>query len=177
MFTQPSSTYAGTHHSVTDAFNSPGPINGDIPIMIGGQGEKKTFRLAAQYAQELNTTALFVDLPRKLDALQGHLDDLGRAREDITVSVLGTLVLAPTHDAALAKLRARSSPPAAGTSMRCCADEAASQQVLGRFVWGDADEVGGPGPGADRARSRRARVQPRSATPTTPTPWPSPARC
>ena len=86
--------------------------------MIGGQGEKKTFRLAAQYAHELNTTALFADLPRKLDALQGHLDDLGRAREDITVSVLGTLVLAPTHDAAQAKLRG-SSPPAAATSTRC----------------------------------------------------------
>jgi F420-dependent oxidoreductase-like protein len=140
MFTQETSTYAGTHHSVAGAFNSPGPINGDIPIMIGGQGEKKTFRLAAQYAQELNTTALFADLPRKLDALQGHLDDLGRAREDITVSVLGSLVLAPTHDAAEAKLR--SLVAARGVDLDALrADESAGRQVLGRFVWGDADEV------------------------------------
>ena len=77
-----------------------------IPILIGGQGEKRTFRIAAQYADELNTTAAFADLPRKLDALQGHLDDLGRPRSDITVTPLGTLVLAETHDAALAKLKA-----------------------------------------------------------------------
>ena len=105
MFTQQTTTYAGTHHSVTGAFNCPAPINGEIPIMIGGQGEKKTFRLAAQYAHELNTTATFADLPRKLEALQGHLDDLGRERSDITVTPLGTLVVAPTHDEAEAKLR------------------------------------------------------------------------
>ena len=92
--------YAGTHHSVTDAWNSPAPINGRIPILIGGQGERKTFRLAAQYADELNINAAFVDLPRKLEALQGHLDDLGRERSSITVTPLGTMAVAETHDAA-----------------------------------------------------------------------------
>ena len=104
MFTQPTTTYAGTHHSVNGAFNSPAPVNGEIPIMIGGQGEKKTFRLAAEYAHELNTTSSFADLPRKLDALQGHLDAVGRDRTDITVTPLATLVVAPTHDEAEAKL-------------------------------------------------------------------------
>ena len=50
MFTQEPATYEGTHHSVTDAFNNPKPIRGDIPIMIGGSGEKKTLRMVAQYA-------------------------------------------------------------------------------------------------------------------------------
>ncbi len=141
MFTQQTTTYEGTHHTVKGAFNSPGPVGERIPILIGGQGEKRTFRIAAQYADELNTTAAFADLPRKLEALQGHLDDLGRPRSDITVTPLGTLVLAETHDAALAKLKAMIA--ARGIDADAfLADEASASALLGRIVWGDPDEVG-----------------------------------
>jgi len=105
MFTQEATTYRGTHHSVTDACNTPAPINGEIPIMVGRQGERTTFRLAAQYFHELNTTAAFADLPPNLEVLQGHLDDLGRDRADITVAPLATLVVAPTHEEAEAELQ------------------------------------------------------------------------
>ncbi len=142
MFTQQSTTYAGTHHSVRDAFNSPPPVHGRIPILIGGQGERRTFRLAAQYADELNTTAAFADLPRKLEALQGHLDDLGRARTDINVTPLGTLVLAETHDAAEAKLRGLFAARGMDADA-VLADEAAAAMVMGRMLWGDPDEVAG----------------------------------
>ncbi len=141
MFTQHSTTYEGTHHAVKGAFNSPGPVGERIPILIGGQGEKRTFRIAAEYADELNTTAAFADLPRKLEALQGHLDDLGRARSDITVTPLGTLVLAETHDAALSKLKGMIA--ARGFDADAfLADEASASALLGRIVWGDPDEVG-----------------------------------
>jgi F420-dependent oxidoreductase-like protein len=140
MFTQPATTYAGTHHSVKDAFNSPAPVADRIPILIGGQGERRTFRLAAQYADELNTTASFAELPRKLDALQSHLDDLGRDRRDINVTPLGTLVLAESHDAARAKL-GRFLGARGVDADTLLADEAASAQLLGRVVWGDPDEV------------------------------------
>jgi len=140
MFTQPATTYTGTHFSVSSAFNSPAPINGEIPIMIGGQGERKTFRLAAEYAHELNTTSTFDDLPRKLDALQGHLDALGRDRRDITVTPLGTMIVAPTHDAAHAKLAALTA--SRGVELDAVlADPGLSAMVLGRMVWGDQDEV------------------------------------
>lgn len=140
MFTQATTTYRGTHFSVDNALNSPAPVHGEIPIMIGGQGEKKTFRLAAQYAHELNTIAQFADLPRKLEALQGHLDDLGRDRADITVTPLGSLVVAPTHDEARAKL-ARLAARRGLDLDTVLADEQATEAVFGRFVWGDPDEV------------------------------------
>ena len=160
---------------VTDAFNSPAPINGDIPIMIGGQGEKKTFRLAAQYAQELNTTALFDDLPRKLDALQGHLDDLGRARRTSPSRRSARSSLAPTHDGALGKMRAPARRPR--RRRRRAAGRRAGEQAAARPL-----RVGRPGrgrragAGADRRSGSTASSSTSSPTPTTPTPSPSPAR-
>lgn len=142
MFTQERTTYSGRHYSVTEAVNSPAPIHGEIPIMIGGQGERKTFRLAARYAHELNTIAPFADLPRKLEALQGHLDELGRDRSDITVGPLGTLVVDDTHDAARAKLAAFLR--AQGVDLdEVLADRDLEAAVLGRIVWGDIDEAVG----------------------------------
>ncbi|MEO5964675.1 MAG: LLM class flavin-dependent oxidoreductase [Candidatus Limnocylindrales bacterium] len=48
-------TYAGAQASVTDAINVPRGI-GDprIPILVGGNGPNRTWRLAARYADELN---------------------------------------------------------------------------------------------------------------------------
>ncbi|MEZ5377920.1 MAG: TIGR03560 family F420-dependent LLM class oxidoreductase [Acidimicrobiales bacterium] len=139
MFRQPSTTYEGTHHSVKDAYNSPAPINGDIGILIGGQGERKTFRLAAQYANELNMTANFDDVPRKLEALQGHLDDLGRDRSDISVTPLGFLALAETHDAAVEMLSGRLR--FMGVDPAILDDRPAAEKLLGRVIYGDPDEV------------------------------------
>jgi len=140
MFTQEATTYRGTHHSVTDACNTPAPINGEIPIMVGRQGERTTFRLAAQYAHELNTTAAFGDLPPKLEALQGHLDDLGRDRADITVAPLAMLVVAPTHEEAEAKLQGLFA--SRGTDLHTVlGDPALSATATARMVWGDPDAV------------------------------------
>lgn len=139
MFTQHATTFAGTHYEVKGAFNSPAPI-GKIPILVGGQGERKTFRIAAEYADELNMTAVLPDFPRKLDALQGHLDAIGRDRGDITVTALASLVLAETHDDALAKLKALIASRGVDADA-LLADEAASREILNRIVWGGPDEV------------------------------------
>jgi F420-dependent oxidoreductase-like protein len=46
-------SYSGKHHSVTNAPGLPKPA-GNLPIIIGGGGAKKTPRLAATYAAEFN---------------------------------------------------------------------------------------------------------------------------
>ena len=83
MFTQESSTVEGTHHRVADVMNNPSPIRGDIPIMIGGSGEKKTLRMVAQYADASNFFGDPERLRHLVGVLEGHCERLGpRPRGD-----------------------------------------------------------------------------------------------
>jgi F420-dependent oxidoreductase-like protein len=48
-------TFNGKYASVTDAINIPKPLQTPrVPIMVGGNGQNVTWRLAARYADELN---------------------------------------------------------------------------------------------------------------------------
>ena len=124
----------GKHYQVVDAVNSPPPIS-DIPVMIGGSGEKKTLRMVAQYADESNLVGIGPDgVPRKLDALQAHCDRLGRDRSEITVTMLAMCNVAPTMEQADADLRAMAA--AKGWN-----DEAV-ELAKSFFISGDPDTVG-----------------------------------
>src|SRR5262249_4966984 len=106
MFTQDVATYQGKHSHVEGAFNNPKPIRGDIPILIGGSGERKTLRFVASYADGSN---LFGDIPRVkhlLGVLEGHCEDVGRDPAEITKTRMGRLYIARTHEEAEKKLEA-----------------------------------------------------------------------
>jgi alkanesulfonate monooxygenase SsuD/methylene tetrahydromethanopterin reductase-like flavin-dependent oxidoreductase (luciferase family) len=106
MFTEDQPTVIGTHHRVESILNRPRPIRGDIPIMVGGSGERKTLRLVAQYADASN---VFGDIERArhlVGVLEGHCQAVGRDPAEITKTKLGTLAIAPTHEGAQAKLAA-----------------------------------------------------------------------
>ena len=92
-------TLDGKWYTVRDAINSPAPI-GHIPLMIGGGGERKTLRMAAQYADESNIICAIDEIPRKLAALDEHCARLGRDRSEITVSYQTSACIAPTNDEA-----------------------------------------------------------------------------
>lgn len=92
-------TLHGKHYQVTEAINSPAPVS-RIPIMIGGNGEKKTLRMVAQYADEANLTCLPHEVPRKLEALDEHCAALGRNRSEISVTKLVMMVIGNTHEEA-----------------------------------------------------------------------------
>ena len=77
MFTQSQAHFTGEHFRVDGAYNNPKPIRGDIPILIGGSGERKTLRLVAKYGDGCN---LFGRrrAPALLGVLEAHCDDVGR---------------------------------------------------------------------------------------------------
>jgi F420-dependent oxidoreductase-like protein len=99
-------SFDGRFYRAKEAINSPHPIqeNG-VPILIGGNGEKRTLRLVARYADESNLTCAPSEIPRKLEALERHCAEFGRDRSEIRVTWLGSVVLERKREEAQ-KLRA-----------------------------------------------------------------------
>jgi F420-dependent oxidoreductase-like protein len=104
MFTQERASFEGQHFRVDGALNNPKPLRGDIPIVIGGSGERKTLRLVARYADGCNVFGDPAQAKHLMDVLAGHCQDVGRDPAEITKTRLGVLAIAPTHEAAMAKV-------------------------------------------------------------------------
>jgi F420-dependent oxidoreductase-like protein len=140
MFRGERPTFEGKHYRVKDVINSPAPITpGGPPIMIGGQGEKKTLRLMAEHAEMANFTSGFDELPHKLEVLAAHCADVGRDINTINKTPLASLFLGRTHEDAMAKVDQR----LAGLGMTWdTLDEGFKRQLSARFLMGDPDEVG-----------------------------------
>jgi F420-dependent oxidoreductase-like protein len=104
MLTQERASFEGEHFQVRGAYNNPRPLRGDIPILIGGSGERKTLRLVARYGDGCN---LFGDPQRVrhlLGVLERHCEDVGRDPAEITKTGMGVVCAGPTMEAARAKV-------------------------------------------------------------------------
>src|SRR4051812_46812892 len=106
MFTEQQATVEGRHHSAAGAYNNPKPLRGDIPILVGGSGERKTLRMVAQYADGCN---LFGDPTRArhlLDVLERHCETAGRDPAEITKTSMMSLAIAEDEAGARSKVDA-----------------------------------------------------------------------
>jgi F420-dependent oxidoreductase-like protein len=104
MFTQEKTHFEGKHYRVEGALNNPQPVRGDIPILIGGSGERKTLRLVAQYADACNLFGDVEQVRHLVGVLERHCEDVGRDPAEITKTKLGTIVIGRTHEEAERKL-------------------------------------------------------------------------
>jgi alkanesulfonate monooxygenase SsuD/methylene tetrahydromethanopterin reductase-like flavin-dependent oxidoreductase (luciferase family) len=85
-------TFSGKWYQTNDAINEP-RYRDHIPVMLGGSGEKKTFRMAAQYADHLNIIAGMSELPGKVRALHDRCAEVDRDPATLETSTLLTVVL------------------------------------------------------------------------------------
>jgi probable F420-dependent oxidoreductase len=69
---------------------NPPPVNGKIPILIGGGGEKKTLRMVAQYADMWNLVGKPGEFKQKNDVLDNWCQKLGRNPNEVERTVLIT---------------------------------------------------------------------------------------
>ncbi len=82
-------TYEGPHAFVRDAINEPpGLQEPRVPIMVGGNGPERTWRLAARYADELNIDAMYPDdLREAMPVIRSRCEEIGRDPSSLAVSV------------------------------------------------------------------------------------------
>jgi F420-dependent oxidoreductase-like protein len=82
-------TYEGSHAHVREAIHEPkGLQQPRIPILIGGNGPNRTWRLAARFADELNLDALSPqDVEAALPVIRDRCREIGRDPETLGVSV------------------------------------------------------------------------------------------
>lgn len=98
MWSGDAGAFRGRHYQLAETLCVPRPLQRPHPpILIGGQGERKTLRLVARYADACNLFA-FVGrdvLRQKLDVLRRHCDAEGRDFASIHRTALGSANLAP----------------------------------------------------------------------------------
>ncbi len=80
--------FVGEHFTLTNARNEPRPIQAKLPIWVGGGGEKRTLRIAAQYADGWNVPFVAPEQFRaKRQVLHDHCESVGRDVADIRCAI------------------------------------------------------------------------------------------
>jgi F420-dependent oxidoreductase-like protein len=81
-------SFDGGFYAVRDAYNSPGPVAGSIPVLVAGGGERRTLDLVARYADACNVFGGEVAAVRhKFSVLAEHCARVGRDPSTITRTV------------------------------------------------------------------------------------------
>ncbi len=91
-------TFNGKHYTITDAPNQPAPVQSPLPLLVGGGGEKRTLRIAAQYAQEWNVWGTPELCAQKASVLEQHCEALGRDPSTIAHSTQGLVYLSEDEE-------------------------------------------------------------------------------
>lgn len=93
LWTEPEVTFDGRFHRVTGAICEPRPNPKPI-LMVGGGGEKRTLRIAAQYADWWNVDYIGPEqFAHKLSRLNEHCSAIGRDPDSIVPTYFGMVSL------------------------------------------------------------------------------------
>lgn len=132
LFGGPQATVAGTHYTVREAPNSPRPVAGSIPILVGGGGERRTLDIAARYADACNVMGDAATARHKFDVLERHCQRIGRDPAQITKTVF----VRPPADLADfgVQLKHLADAGADGAILLWGTDEPANIPALGRIL-------------------------------------------
>ncbi len=88
LFEEPVTHFKGEYYDMQGTVCAPKPVNGTMPIWIGGRGPKRTPRMAAQYADGFNMPYVSPqELKDRLDRVDAACEKIGRDPATITRSV------------------------------------------------------------------------------------------
>ena len=116
MFTEERPSFEGRHYRIEQALNRPRPIQaGGPPILIGGMGERRTLRFAAEFADFTHWFPASVEeLQHKVEVLAEHCAAVGRDPSTIT-RTMGSPVIPVAHESEAAALLEKIPPERRGS--------------------------------------------------------------
>ena len=87
LMTQEETSYNGKYYSTDNAYNQPPPVQiGGVPLMIAGEGEKRTLKTCAKYG-DMSNYAIWRgtagDFKRKTEVLETHCHHIDRDPNEI----------------------------------------------------------------------------------------------
>jgi len=97
-------TFAGKHYTITDAICEPKPVQGRLPLMIGGGGEQVTLRVTARYADIWHGFGGPEVTGKKIEILRRHCEEVGRAFAEILPTTGGGAIVRDTEERVRARL-------------------------------------------------------------------------
>jgi F420-dependent oxidoreductase-like protein len=107
--------FEGRTITVAEAVCYPRPLQEHVPIVVGGSGERRTLRLAAELADGTNLFGDADTVRRKVGVLRAHCDAVGRDADEVAVTHLSTALAGRDRaelDALVDRLRGGASPDA-----------------------------------------------------------------
>jgi F420-dependent oxidoreductase-like protein len=105
LWTQEEATFEGTYYQVHGAINQPkGVQRPHIPLLIGGNGEKKTLKLVARYGDAWHVFGDAATLAHKFELLKQYCEEIGRDYASIRRAAVAVCVIADTDEQAQAKV-------------------------------------------------------------------------
>ncbi len=131
-------TFEGKRYRVENAMNEP-RLRDDLPILLGGSGEKKTFGLAARFADHLNIICNASELPRKIDALRERCAEAGRNPQTLETSYLCFVMM--DEDGDLVRKQQRDYLGRMGIDLSALSESERAQSPADRQFVGTPDDV------------------------------------
>lgn len=101
MWSDEDGPFEGNHYRLSETVCAPQPLH-PVPLMVGGNGERKTLRLVAAYGDACNLVVGGDAGPalvrHKLDVLRQHCEELGTDYDRIRRTILWPRPLDPARD-------------------------------------------------------------------------------
>ncbi len=129
-----SKSFDGKTLSIPEAMAYPRPVQDPVPILVGGGGERRTLRLAAQHAQACNVVGTDPDVvAHKISVVRNHCADLGRDPASLTVTTLNPILHATTGRELAAKIEAMRPANRPAEAFAAAANAATTDEHENRF--------------------------------------------
>ena len=125
MFTEERPSFEGAYYRIQRGLNVPRPIQaGGPPILVGGGGEQRTLRIAAQHADMTHWFPLGLEVLRhKTELLERYCAEIGRDPSTIERTMAAPVIVAA--NAARPRRSSSGSPRSGGRTCGRHAREAA----------------------------------------------------